>query len=137
MKESIFKASDVRGVYPEEMDFEAATLIAHACAHMFPDGEIIVAHDVRHGSKELAEVTAKALQEGAMMYNKNFTIREIGLSSTPMYYFLVNHFKAVGGCMITASHNPKNYNGMKVVSAGASMIQGTKLLEYIKNHDIK
>jgi phosphomannomutase len=132
MNTSIFKALDIRGIYPTEINEDAATVIAKACAHVFPEGEIIIAFDARHGSPELAARVRDSFVEEATIQKKKISIREVGLSSTPMFYFLVNHFKASGGIMITASHNPKNYNGMKVVRAGAEMIPGVEVLEYIK-----
>lgn len=136
MNTSIFKAYDIRGIYPTDMSDHVATAVARACVRMMPAGEIIVAHDVRHGSAELAAVVKTALLAEAEILNKSITVREIGMSSTPMFYFLVNRFNATGGIMITASHNPKNYNGMKVVRAGAEMVPGTELLEFITKNNL-
>lgn len=134
---SIFKAYDIRGIYPTDINTTIAAMVARACARLFPEGEIVIAHDVRYGSKELAKTIGETLIEEAQKLKKNIIIRNVGLSSTPMFYFLVNHFKASGGCMITASHNPKNYNGIKVVRAGAEMIPGLELLDFIKQHNIR
>jgi len=136
LKKEIFKAYDIRGIYPDEINSESASLIARACAGILSEGEIIIAYDVRRGSPELAEAVEKSLLEEAGKFGKKITVRNIGLSSTPMYYFCVNHFKASGGCMITASHNPKNYNGMKIVKAGAEMIPGLEILDYITKNKI-
>jgi len=136
MNTSIFKAYDIRGIYPTDVNEQVATSVARACIHMFPPGEIIIAHDVRHGSAELVVIIKTAMSAEAKVVNKEFSIREIGPSSTPMFYFLVNHFAASGGIMITASHNPKNYNGMKVVKAGAEMVPGTELLSFITSHNL-
>lgn len=136
MNTSIFKAYDVRGVYPADMNEQAAVAVAKACVRMLEPGEIVVAHDVRHGSPELAEAAAKAIESEAASLGKAMTVRRVGLSSTPMFYFLVNRFGASGGCMITASHNPKEYNGMKVVKRGAAMIPGSALLEFITKNNL-
>jgi phosphomannomutase len=136
MNKSIFKALDIRGIYPTEINEETAVTIAKAVVRMLPDGELIVAHDARHGSPELAAVVKQTLESEAATLGKTITVREVGLSSTPMFYFLVNHFSAAGGCMVTASHNPKNYNGMKIVRSGAEMIPGVETLEFIVNNNL-
>lgn len=136
MNKSIFKAYDIRGTYPDQINENTAAIIAKACAEILPAGEIIVAYDVRHGSLEIAGVVEKTLISTAAQLKKKITVRNVGLSSTPMFYFLVNHFKASGGCMITASHNPKNYNGLKIVKADAEMIQGTAILDFITAHKL-
>lgn len=131
MNKSIFKTFDIRGLYPEEINAGVAREIARACLKIFPDGEIIVAHDARHGSVEIAEAVASTCEQESEALGKKVTIRRIGLSSTPMFYFLVNHLSASGGCMITASHNPKQYNGMKIVGKNAEIITGTEILKNI------
>jgi phosphomannomutase len=136
MNTSIFKAYDIRGIYPTDVNETVAATVAKACVHMFPEGEIIVAYDARHGSPELAAKVQEIIEQESKVLNKNNSVRAVGLSSTPMFYFLVNHFKAVGGIMITASHNPKDYNGMKVVKAGAEMVPGTEVLEFITKHKL-
>jgi phosphomannomutase len=136
MNTSIFKAYDIRGIYPTDVNKDVAHKVAEVTAYLFEAGEIIIAHDARHGSPELAEAVSHALTGASSKIGKKITVREIGLSSTPMFYFLVNHFKASGGIMITASHNPKNYNGMKVVKSGAEMVPGTEILDLIRKHNL-
>ncbi|MBX4197727.1 hypothetical protein KW782_00125 [Candidatus Parcubacteria bacterium] len=132
MNTSIFKAYDIRGIYPTEVNEEIAALIGRACAHMFDKGEIILAHDIRHGSTELMNILEQSISSEAQKLGKAISTRIIGLSTTPMFYFLVNNYKASGGCMVTASHNPKEYNGIKVVHQGAVMVPGTEVLQTIK-----
>jgi phosphomannomutase len=129
---SIFKAYDIRGIYPTEIQAETVATIGRACARMFNPGEIIIAYDIRHGSTELAHVLEESILQEAALQNKKITVKNIGLATTPMFYFSVNHFNAPGGCMITASHNPSNYNGIKIVEEGAKMISGTKILELVQ-----
>jgi phosphomannomutase len=129
---SIFKAYDIRGIYPKDVNQEAVEVVGKACVKMFPEGEVIVAYDARHGSPELARILENAITTEAAAHNKHITIRAVGFSTTPMFYFLVNHFKAVGGCMITASHNPKEYNGIKIVSEGAVTVSGTDILKIVE-----
>lgn len=136
MNTSIFKTYDIRGVYPTEINEETVKIVARACAQMFPEGEIIVGYDVRRGSPELAAAFEQTLITEAKNFKKKVTVRNIGLASTPMFYFSVNHFTATGGCMVTASHNPKEYNGLKIVRAGAEMISGLEILDFINKNKL-
>ncbi|MDQ3077158.1 MAG: hypothetical protein M3Q63_03865 [bacterium] len=131
MNRSIFKAYDIRGIYPTDINEETVTTIGKACVKMFNAGEIILAHDARHGSPELMSVLEQSIASEAQHINKNITVRVVGFSTTPMFYFHVNNFKASGGCMITASHNPKEYNGIKIVKEGAETISGTEVLKVV------
>jgi phosphomannomutase len=130
---SIFKAYDVRGKYPKDVNSEAVTAIAGALARLFPSGTLVVARDGRHGSQELSECAAQALKEEGERLGKEFDVIHAGLATTPMFYFLVNHLNAEGGMMITASHNPKEYNGVKTVKKNAEAISGTELLTLLNN----
>jgi phosphomannomutase len=133
MNTSIFKAYDIRGIYPTDINAETIAVIGKAVANMFPDGELVLAYDARHGSTELVKALASAISEEATKFDKKFTLVNIGLSTTPMFYFTVCNMKAVGGCMITASHNPKEYNGIKMVREMGKMIPGTEVLEVINS----
>jgi len=110
INQKIFKAYDIRGVYPSEVNEEAALAVAQGLAKYWKKGKVVLGHDARLSSPSLYNVLRKVF--GA---DKNFQIEEVGLMTTPMLYFLKNKLKAVGGIMVTASHNPKQYNGMKVV----------------------
>jgi phosphomannomutase len=138
MTQSIFKAYDIRGVYPTEVTLQVAESVAKAVLRSFPEseGEIVVAFDARHGSPDLAKKVNSSLEAEAKNLKKTISVRQIGLSSTPMFYFLVNHFNAIGGIMITASHNPKNYNGMKIVKARAEMVPGVDILKIITEYNL-
>lgn len=126
---AIFKANDVRGRYPEELNETAAGEIARALAEkVFRKGTVVVAHDARLSSPALYAAVIKAFK----FHDSSFKLHEIGLSTTPMFYFLVNELKAAGGIMITASHNPKEYNGMKAVGPKAAVISGEEIWELIK-----
>lgn len=133
MNRSIFKAYDVRGLYPKDINEDSMAVIGKACAHYFKEGTFVVAHDARHGSEKMARVVERAVAEEAERAGKKLDMLWVGLSTTPMFYFLVDHFKASGGCMITASHNPKEYNGVKMVKEGAETVSGTDMLAYIDN----
>lgn len=132
MNKNIFKAYDIRGIYPEDINPETVIAIGCAVARMFNPGSVVLAHDIRHGSPELAAALGESILSEAKALGKDLKVINAGLSTTPMFYFLVNHFKSSGGCMITASHNPKNYNGVKTVREGAEMVSGTEVLKLVE-----
>jgi len=104
----IFKAYDVRGVVPEELDAAAAYRIGRATARLLERGAIAVGRDARRSSPELFDALVRGLgDEGS-------AVRDLGLACTPMLYHAVEHLAAAGGVMITASHNPARYNGFKI-----------------------
>lgn len=104
-----FKAYDIRGKVPSELNSELAYKIGRAFANYIKAKKIIVGYDIRKSSLELSESLIKGLTDaGADVIN-------IGLCGTEMIYFSTPHFNADGGIMITASHNPPEYNGMKFV----------------------
>ncbi|MDB5204438.1 MAG: phosphomannomutase [Candidatus Taylorbacteria bacterium] len=136
LNKKIFKAYDVRGIYPADVNTESITVIAHSLATLLPSGSIVVARDGRHGGEELAGVVEKEIVSFGEALGKKFEIISVGLSTTPMFYFLVNHFNASGGAMITASHNPKEYSGVKAVKEKALPFSGIELLKTIEEHGI-
>ncbi len=108
----IFKAYDVRGVVPEELDADLARLIGAAFASWSGASEILIGRDARPSSPELAA----ALTEGAG--SRGTDVIDLGLVSTDLLYFASGWLDRPG-VMITASHNPKDYNGLKFCLAGA------------------
>src|SRR5579871_3725475 len=111
----IFKAYDIRGIYPDEINEENIAVIIKAIYKFFLDSlkkeQIIIAlgYDMRMSSPQLVEVAEKVLIEcGAQVI-------DVGLVSTPSFYFSVYHYHYDCGIQITASHNPKEYNGVKFV----------------------
>ncbi|MBO4548021.1 MAG: phosphomannomutase/phosphoglucomutase, partial [Abditibacteriota bacterium] len=113
IKRSIFKAYDIRGLVPEDFDAGAAYHIARAFVSIAGCKTCVIAHDMRLTGEELADALVRGcIDQGCDVY-------DIGLSSTPLYYYSVNRLAAEGGIMVTASHNPKEYNGMKIVLKGA------------------
>ena len=128
----IYKAYDIRGIYPDEVNKHSLAPVVWACAHIFDSGKVVIAHDGRHGSAELATFCAEEIKKQAVEQGKSFEVVAVGLATTPMYYFLVNDEGATGGMMITASHNPKEYNGVKVVGKGAETISGEELKRIIQ-----
>ena len=123
----IYKKYDIRGLYPEHVNQESITPVINACGQIFTTGKIVVARDGRHGSEELANHAAKLFHS----FKKDFTVVNVGLATTPMFYFLVNGLAASGGIMVTASHKPKSYNGLKIVGPCAVMMSGSEIKEFI------
>jgi phosphomannomutase len=111
----IFKAYDVRGVVPEELDPEIARRIGAAFASWSGATQILIGRDARLSSPGLAA----ALTEGAA--SRDVDVTDLGLASTDLLYFASGSLERPG-MMITASHNPKEYNGLKFCLAGAKPV---------------
>lgn len=134
MNSVIFKAYDVRGRYPSELNEETAFQIASAVRKHFGEGaKIVVGRDGRLSSPSLYKAVLGGLEHSNVLKNVRMKIIEAGLMTTPMLYFLVNKLKADGGVMVTASHNPKEYNGLKVVGPKAKPISGKEIYELYKS----
>jgi len=123
----IFKAYDIRGKYPKEINERAVFKIAKKLPKLL-GRKIVVAHDARLSSPKLYRAAIKGIKYQV----SGIRIIEAGLATTPMFYFLVNKLKADGGIMVTASHNPKEYNGLKVVGKYARPISGYDIYELYK-----
>lgn len=104
---SVFKAYDIRGAYPSEIDEEIMEKIGRAFADFIDGKKITVGYDMRISSPALCT----AFINGVLEQGKD--VIEFGLTSTPMSYFACNYLNADGCAMVTASHNPKDYNGVK------------------------
>jgi phosphomannomutase/phosphoglucomutase len=112
---SIFKAYDIRGIYPSEIDERVAYRIGAAFGTLNP-GKIAVGCDTRLSSPQLKEHFIKgAISTGSEILN-------IGVVTTPVVVFAIKHFNCDGGVNITASHNPKEYNGFKLFDENAMPI---------------
>ena len=113
--ESIFKAYDIRGIYPEEIDENLIYTIGRAYTQLLQDEEqkheltLVVSSDMRVSSPKLKQQVIEGITD------QGAHVVDIGLSSTPTFYFAVAHYQYDGGLIITASHNPKEYNGCKMV----------------------
>ena len=123
--DAIFKAYDVRGLYPEEIDEAVARKIGNAFAHFTGAQNVVVGYDMRPSSVPLVE----AFIEGALLAGADVT--DIGLCSTDLVYFASGTLDAPGA-MFTASHNPAQYNGIKMCKAGAAPIGEQTGLQQIK-----
>jgi phosphomannomutase len=113
-----FKAYDVRGIYPSELDEDGAYAIGRAFIEQFGLARIAVGQDTRLSSPTMAE----AVREGAA--DGGADVFDIGLVGTEMLYFAVGDLELDGGIAVTASHNPGKYTGMKIVRAGALPVGG-------------
>lgn len=119
-----FKAYDVRGVVPTEVNAEMAYRVGRVFAAMFAAEKVIVGHDIRLSGRELVDALTEGLRHGGS------DVIDIGQCGTEMIYFATAHLDADGGIMVTASHNPAEYNGMKLVRRGARPISAdTGLME--------
>lgn len=111
-----FKAYDIRGRVPEELNEDLARRIGVALADQLSPGPVVVGHDVRLTSLALQDALAVGLRGAGR------EVIDIGLCGTEEVYFQTDHLGAAGGVMVTASHNPMDYNGMKLVKENARPI---------------
>jgi phosphomannomutase len=114
----VFKAYDVRGLYLDELDEEGAYAIGRAYVEQFGPRRIAVGHDMRTHSPAMQRATIEGAADGGA------DVLDIGLVGTEMVYFAVDDLGLDGGIMVTASHNPKEYTGMKIVRGGALPVGG-------------
>jgi phosphomannomutase len=114
----VFKAYDVRGLYPNELDEEGAYAIGRAYVEHFAPRRIAVGRDMRLSSPAMAEAAMRGASEGGA------DVLDIGMVGTEMLYSAVGELDLDGGFTITASHNPREYTGMKVVRRGALPVGG-------------
>jgi len=113
-----FKAYDIRGRVPDELDAALAKRIGAGTASLLGPGPVIVGHDIRLSSPELLQAAIDGLTASGR------DVINIGLCGTEEVYFQTFNRHAAGGIMVTASHNPMDYNGMKLVRDGAKPISG-------------
>ena len=113
-----FKACDIRGKLGEELNEDIAWRIGRAYGEYLKPQTIVLGGDVRLTSKSLKLALAKGLQDAGV------DVLDIGLSGTEEIYFATFHLGVDGGIEVTASHNPMDYNGMKLVRKGARPISG-------------
>ncbi|HPN96540.1 MAG TPA: phosphomannomutase/phosphoglucomutase [Candidatus Moranbacteria bacterium] len=106
---AIFKAYDVRGIYPEEIDEMTVYKTAKAYCEYVKPREVVIGSDIRLSSPSLKKAAIKAVTD------QGIKVIDVGEISTDMLYFSVANYGYSGGFSITASHNPKEYNGMKFV----------------------
>jgi len=124
MDPSIFKAYDIRGTYPDQLNADFSKQIGLGYASLIRSElqvstpKIVVGMDMRLSGPELKRSLIEGLTQGGC------DVVDIGLASTPTFYFAVGHYGYDGGVQVSASHNPKEYNGFKLVRAKAVPISG-------------
>jgi phosphomannomutase len=126
-----FKAYDIRGVYPTELDEEGAYAIGRAYVEEFEPARIAVGRDMR----TMGESMQAALMRGAV--DGGAAVLDIGLVGTEMLYFAVGSLELDGGICCTASHNPKEYTGMKIVRQGALPVGGDSGLAEVRDRALR
>jgi phosphomannomutase len=126
----VFKAYDVRGLYPSELDEDGAFRIGRAYVEQFEPKSIAVGRDMRLSSPAMAA----AVIDGAASAGAD--VVDIGLVGTEMLYFAVDDLGLDGGICVTASHNPKEYTGLKIVRRGALPVGGDSGLAEIRDRAV-
>ena len=121
-----FKAYDVRGRVPEDLDEEIAYRIGRAYAAFLDPETVAICRDVRLTSNAIADELIRGLNDAGV------DVMDIGIGGTEMVYFATFHYELSGGIMVTASHNPPNYNGMKMVREGSRPISADTGLKDIQ-----
>jgi phosphomannomutase len=115
---AVFKAYDVRGLYPTELDEDGAYRVGRAYVEHFEPRAIAVGRDMRLSSPAMATAVMNGAADGGA------EILDLGLVGTEMVYYAVGELELDGGICVTASHNPKDYTGMKIVRRGALPVGG-------------
>ncbi|MCI0531206.1 MAG: phosphomannomutase/phosphoglucomutase [candidate division Zixibacteria bacterium] len=123
---AIFKAYDIRGTYPDQLNHDSAYKIGKGFVSYLNCKNVAVGRDMRLSSPGLFESLVKGITESGA------DVIDIGLCSTDALYFTVGKFAYEAGIMITASHNPKDYNGFKMCRQTAVPLSGQEGLEQIK-----
>ena len=121
-----FKAYDIRGQIPNQLNPDVAYRVGNATAKYLGAKRIVVGRDIRLSSAELTDAVCKGITDAGV------EVLDIGLGGTEMVYFATAELGADGGIMVTASHNPADYNGLKLVREEARPISGDTGLEDIR-----
>jgi phosphomannomutase len=122
----VFKAYDVRGLYPDELDEDGAYAVARAYVDHFEPRRIAVGRDMRLSAPAMAAAVARGAADAGA------DVLDLGLVGTEMVYFAVGDLGLDGGVSVTASHNPKEYTGLKIVRRGALPVGGESGLAEIR-----
>ncbi len=129
INKSIFKAYDIRGIYPDELDEETTKVIVNSLVQYLQPKTILISKDTRKSGVKLFNTITQVIPS----YIKTFYVE---LSTTPMLYFLAGKLDVDLSIMITASHNPPQYNGFKISKKNVYPISGEEILELIeKTHE--
>ena len=120
----IFKAYDIRGIYPDQLDEDVAYKIGRAVVEFLKADTLVLGRDMRLSGEKLFKAAAQGIVDGGA------DVIDVGMVSTPLAYFAIADYGHEGGIIISASHNPSKYNGFKICRERAIPISGeTGLLE--------
>jgi phosphomannomutase len=122
----IFKAYDIRGTYPDQLNEDVVYAVGLATANVLDSKNAVVGRDMRLSSDKLAAAAMRGLSDGGA------AVTDVGLVSTDGLYFAVGKYEFDCGIMITASHNPAKYNGMKICERDAVPLSGEGKLADVK-----
>ena len=125
-KITCFKAYDVRGRIPDQLNKDIAYRIGRAYAAFLKPKTVVVGEDIRLSSPGLRQALVRGLRDSGV------NVKELGLCGTEVVYFATDHYDFDGGIMVTASHNPMDYNGLKFVREGSRPISADTGLEDIR-----
>lgn len=125
MNESIFKSYDIRGTYPEQLDETTAELVGRAYAQATQVLKIAVGRDTRLSSPQLHAALIRGI------ISTGCAVLDLGLVPSEVMYFATAHCRCDAGFMVTASHNPKEYNGIRAVDRDLNMLPGNVLRTFI------
>jgi phosphomannomutase len=128
---SAFKAYDVRALYPSELDEEGAYAIGRAFAEQFEPRRIAVGRDMRLSSPSMAEAVISGAADGGT------AVVDLGMVGTEMVYFATGELGLDGGIMVTASHNPGRYTGLKIVRRGALPVGSESGLVEVRDRAVR
>ncbi len=136
MKSSIFGAYDVRGIYPTAINEDVISKLGLVATKFLlrgnkkrnKGGSLVVGHDARISSVSLYRALISSIKKA----NPKSSLHLAGLITTPEMSFLVNHLKSSGGMMVTASHSPKQYNGLKLVKEKGDPVSGKEIYAIYK-----
>jgi phosphomannomutase len=126
-----FKAYDVRAIYPSQMDEAGAYAVGRAFAEQFEPRRVAIGRDMRLSSPSMADAVISGVADGGV------DVADLGLVGTEMVYFATGQLGLDGGIMVTASHNPAEYTGMKIVRRGALPVGSESGLLEIRERAIR
>ncbi|MFH1225856.1 MAG: phosphomannomutase/phosphoglucomutase [bacterium] len=131
--QNVFRPYDIRGVYPTDLNEKTAYAVGQALIDFLPKNNrpIIVARDMRLSSARLKNFLIKGI------LSRGVDVIDLGLAPIDALYFAVIHLKGRGGAMVTASHNPKNYNGFKMFDNNLHWVGGQQFCPTIEKYPIK
>ncbi len=128
INEALFKAYDIRGIYSKDLDENTAKIVGRAFGSYIGKGKrIVIGLDVRNSSRTLMDHMLKGMRESGLK------IFDIGVVPTPVVYFTIVHYGFDGGAMVTASHNPKEWNGFKLFGTKGAVLGLGSGLEKIRD----